>query len=484
MKTTWIKSARLTTWLACAALLTLQACSLTADKSANQPSAQTTQQNPQVKTLRILPISDQAFAGSSVNVLAGVKQTVYTHSVYQYAAFYNQQAKVVIAKRRIGQDNWQLQTTEFSGNVNDAHNHISIVVDGAGYLHIAWDHHNNPLNYAKSTAPGSLQLQRVNMLGNMEKNVTYPQFYALKNGDLLFQYRDGGSGKGQLVMNRYHLATQSWSRIHNVLIDGEKQRSAYWDMTLDQNDVLHLAWIWRETPDVATNHDLMYAQSKDYGATWQQIDGAQYKLPLTINNAQVVKQIPQNHKLMNPPVVAADNSSNPYITSYWAAAPEQAPAFNVVRFDNGQWQTFTGPKASVNFALSGMGTKNPPWSRPVLLVESDWRSSWFYLIHRDDSAGAIKLDPATHTAKETSGSAFAVYAITWGINAGILPKSECQQSVIKGWNAIANCVTADGKLEHVQPVGAAPHGFDPTNSEPFATGAILLAASEVYKLVK
>ncbi|WP_440903390.1 BNR repeat-containing protein [Catenovulum sp. SX2] len=390
MKTTWKQSRRLKTWLTSVTLLSLaalQACSQLSDLSTKQ-------------AVRILPISDQAFAGSSVNVLAGVKQTVYTHGEFQYAAFYNRQAKLVLAKRNIAQDSWQLHTTEFSGNVNDAHNHISIVVDGAGYLHMAWDHHNNPLNYAKSTAPGSLQLQRANMLGNMEKSVTYPQFYALKNGDLLFQYRDGGSGKGQLVMNRYHVAIQSWSRIHNVLIDGEKQRSAYWDMTLDQNDVLHLAWIWRETPDVATNHDLMYAQSKDYGVTWQQIDGAQYKLPLRINNAQVVKQIPQNHKLMNPPVVAADNSSNPYITSYWADAPEQAPAFNVVRFDNGKWQTFTGPKASVNFALSGMGTKNPPWSRPVLLVDSDSHTSWFHLIHRDDTAAEIKV----HTVKPSEST--------------------------------------------------------------------------------
>ncbi len=37
-------------------------------------------------------------------------------------------------------------------------------------------------------------------------------------------------------------------------------------------------------------------------------------------------------------------------------------------------------------------------------------------------------------------------------------------------------------LEHVQPIGAAPHGFDPRHTEPFAIGAFLLSGSEVYRL--
>jgi hypothetical protein len=32
--------------------------------------------------------------------------------------------------------------------------------------------------------------------------VTYPEFHALPGGDLLFLYRDGGSGGGNLAMNR------------------------------------------------------------------------------------------------------------------------------------------------------------------------------------------------------------------------------------------------------------------------------------------
>jgi hypothetical protein len=45
-----------------------------------------------------------------------------------------------------------------------------------------------------------------------------------------------------------------------------------------------------------------------------------------------------------------------------------------------------------------------------------------------------------------------------------------------------NCVTPDGKLEHVQPIGADPKKFDPTHSDVFGVGAFLLAGSEVYRL--
>lgn len=344
---------------------------------------------------KIIPIAHNAFSGSSVNVLSGVKQTLYTRNGLQYAAFYNANAKLVVARRAINSERWQLQETAFTGNVNDAHNHISLVVDDSDYLHIAWDHHNTPLKYAKSVAPGSLQLVKTRMISApgeenlaLENSVTYPQFYALENGDLLFAYRDGGSGRGNLVLNRYHSQSQQWQRLHNSLIDGEGQRSAYWDMAVDANGALHLAWIWRETPDVATNHDLSYAQSTDNGETWHRLSGTPYKLPITLGSADVVKVVPQQHKLMNPPVVTADANSRPFIASYWADTPGDIPRYHVV-FASKQpadepWQEIKAPAVARNFALSGAGTKRPPISRAVLLVEPGSTNQQVHLIYRDD----------------------------------------------------------------------------------------------------
>lgn len=800
-------------------------------KSSNSTLSTDTIKITKALTPRTILLDENAFSGSSVNVLAGVRQTLYTDSVYQYAGFYNGDGRLVLAKRRLGEDQWQKRVTEFSGNVNDAHNHISLVVDGNGFLHVAWDHHNNALRYARSVTAGSLELEKVAMLGQQEQSVTYPQFYRLGHGDILFGYRDGGSGHGTLVLNSYSAVDKKWSRLHDSLIDGEGKRSAYWDMSLDKNGVLHLAWIWRETPDVATNHDIAYAQSRDNGKTWITIDNQPYQLPIIEKTAQVIKHIPQNSTLMNPPVVAADDSSNPFIASYWADSEGGKPRYHVLYHKKGQWHEVKAPEVKENFSLTGLGTKNPPISRAVFLVESSWNSSWFHLVYRDDFQGGniiaatvtdlknptwqhrilvdknmgawepsldvsqwkrmkqahmllqnvgqqdgndqqslsspatnievliwspdwekhqsltptkspvatqaskanltkplnakniltiaeksavwqwghfpegwnyhargwglapfyignlavakllpqsdltqrmldraneedwqsheriydaddyvviqaylelyqqfqeskmlapskerldyilanqstasldwgfynnrdrwswsdslfmgpdawmlmyqvtgeekylnfmnkewwataerlyspeiglyfrdesyldirerngktihwsrgigwsiaglarvlqrfpkdhvdypkyVKqfktmsaaflaaqqsdglwrpglLDPNTHTAKETSGSSFAVFALAWGVNNQLLDEQTYLSAVIKGWNALADCVTPEGKLEHVQPIGAAPHGFNAKNSEPFATGAFLLAASEVYKLAK
>ncbi|WP_323816288.1 BNR repeat-containing protein [Cellvibrio sp. NN19] len=346
----------------------------------------------QQANIQIFPIASDGFAGSSVNVLAGVKQTLFTSSNYQYAAYYNGNAHLVLAKRSLSQHEWQIHTTEFTGNVNDAHNHISLVVDGDGYLHIAWDHHNSQLKYAQAVAPGSLQLKQMPMLaksGNegdaKEASVTYPQFYRLNDGALLFAYRDGGSGQGNLVLNRYDLATKRWQRLHNSLIDGEGKRSAYWDMTLDKNNVLHLAWIWRDTPDVASNHDIAYARSLDNGQTWQDLSGQGYQIPINATNAKLAKRIPTRHKLMNPPVVAADDQSNPFIASYWANSPSDIPRYHVIYSTNrATWSEVNAPEPAGNFELGGMGTKNPPISRAVLLVQQQPNSTALHLIYRDD----------------------------------------------------------------------------------------------------
>jgi unsaturated rhamnogalacturonyl hydrolase len=95
---------------------------------------------------------------------------------------------------------------------------------------------------------------------------------------------------------------------------------------------------------------------------------------------------------------------------------------------------------------------------------------------------ASLLDPASYPAKETSGSGFFTYALAWGVNQGLLDRATFEPAVRKGWAALTGCVDADGKLAHVQPIGADPKNFDPDSTEPYGVGAFLLAGSEVYRM--
>jgi BNR repeat-containing family member len=102
----------------------------------------------------------------------------------------------------------QLHKTPYQGNAKDAHNSISIGVDGKGVLHMLWDLHNQKLRYVRGTAPGSLDLTaEMPMTDDKEDSVTYPQFYNLPDGDLLFLYREGSSGSGNALLNRYDVQT-------------------------------------------------------------------------------------------------------------------------------------------------------------------------------------------------------------------------------------------------------------------------------------
>jgi rhamnogalacturonyl hydrolase YesR len=95
---------------------------------------------------------------------------------------------------------------------------------------------------------------------------------------------------------------------------------------------------------------------------------------------------------------------------------------------------------------------------------------------------ASMLDPESYPLKETSGSGFYTYALAWGVNQGLLDRATFEPAVRKAWAALVACVDADGKLTHVQPIGADPKKFAEDATEVYGVGAFLLAGSEVYRM--
>lgn len=56
---------------------------------------------------------------------------------------------------------------------------------------------------------------------------------------------------------------------------------------LGPDGYFHMAWMWRDTPDVSTNHLLSYARTKDY-VNWENVNGVKLSLPLTEATPAVV----------------------------------------------------------------------------------------------------------------------------------------------------------------------------------------------------
>jgi hypothetical protein len=355
------------------------------------------------------------YSATSVNTAIFRANSVTTHEGRQYVAYYDPDGYVTLAVRSLADgDHWQIERSPYRGKVEDAHNVISIGVDGGGYIHAAFDHHGDTLHYCKSVAPGSLQLGELQpMIGTQEEDVTYPEFYNLPNGDLMFAYRSGYSGRGNLVMNRYDCKTGSWQRVQDVLIDGENERNAYWQLCVAGNGDIHLSWVWRETWLVETNHDLCYAKSSDGGQTWTRSDGSSYTLPITIQNAEIAWHIPQNSELINQTSMTTDDFGHPYIATYWRDSLSTVPQYRMVWNDGHAWHSEQVGDRATPFSLAGGGTKAIPISRPCMVSDGSTVSYIFRDIERGSrvSIARKRLAPAccnaeTHDAAGQSDVAF------------------------------------------------------------------------------
>ena len=313
----------------------------------------------------------EGWSKNSVNTVKFRKNAITTHSGYQFVAYYNQDSYLVLGKRKVNTSNWEIAQTQYQGNTKDAHNDISLAVDGEGYLHVSWDHHDTKLRYAKSKAPLSLKLsEELPMTGKQEDKVTYPEFYNLPNGNVLFFYRSGQSGRGNLVINSYDIQSEKWTQIQSNLIDGENQRSAYWQVAVDGQGVIHLSWVWRETWDVETNHDLCYARSLDGGKTWEKSTSEAYNLPITLSSAEYAWEIPQNSNLINQTSITANHEGNPYIVTYWNV--DDIPQYQIVYLKDNSWKKVNTGFRTESFVLGGGGTKSIPISRPDIFIKDDF----------------------------------------------------------------------------------------------------------------
>ncbi|HEX8314244.1 MAG TPA: BNR repeat-containing protein, partial [Flavisolibacter sp.] len=334
--------------------------------------------------VNLVPV-DSGWAANSINTTVFRKNSLVSFGDTQFIAFYNGAGMMVLGKRKNSEAKWTLQQTPYKGNVSDAHNVISIAVDGDGYLHAAWDHHNNSLHYAKSLQPGSLELgPQTSMTGERESRVSYPEFYRVPGGDLLFFYRDGGSGNGNLIINRYATKTKRWLPLQTKLIDGEGKRNAYWQACIDAKGTIHLSWVWRESPDVASNHDLCYARSDDGGLSWEKSTGEAYALPITEASAEIACKIPQRSELINQTSMFADPSGHPYIATYWRDSGATVPQYHLVYKSGNGWQTKDLGFRTTLFSLSGAGTKRIPISRPQIIAWQAGNNLSAAIIFRDE----------------------------------------------------------------------------------------------------
>jgi hypothetical protein len=329
----------------------------------------------------------KGWSKTKVNATIYRTEALATWKDTQYIAFYDPERYVTLARRKLGTDKWEIKRTQYKGNVNDTHNVICIAFDGKGILHMSWDHHCGKLRYCRSVETDSLELtDKLPMTGYKEGCVTYPEFFNLPDGDLLFMYRDGSSGNGNMMLKRYDIDTEKWSLVQNAFIHGKGERNAYTNQVgIDKNGTWHIFWCWRETPDAMTNHDICYAKSDDEGETWRRSNGEEYELPITSENAEVVVPVPQNAELINTSSTTVNSKGNPITCQYWRPEGEKnTPQYHLIFHDGKEWQVRQITRRTTPFSLRDIGRKPIQISRPKVLVGKNDR---VYVIFRDMERG-------------------------------------------------------------------------------------------------
>lgn len=238
---------------------------------------------------------DNPSFGSLPNGVTFARDMVTSHAGWQYLGYWNQNRHLALARRQLPNGAWEtLEFTDYTNTTQDAHNAVSIgVCTNDGTLHLAFDHHNDDLNYRRSipglanqplafawdmTSFGPIK-DYLNPVYGTISVLTYPRFIRTPSGNLQFSYREFPSGNGRLRLVDYDGFSGSWSsdRVfiertgdHTDPLGGfSSSRNPYPNrIAYDIYGTLHITWTWREKAPIVYNHDIAYAYSEDGGFTW------------------------------------------------------------------------------------------------------------------------------------------------------------------------------------------------------------------------
>ncbi len=218
------------------------------------------------------------------------QDALVSHNGYQYTIYYSADRHLCIARRKLPCGQWMEVKLPYTTHSNDPHNvPVMGICPNDGTIHLSYDHHDMPLHYCRSVIdlankPETIKWDAAHFGENTSalydnkviSGVCYPRFIQKPDGNLFFECRHGSSGDGDSFLREYNGHTHQWGLVGRYIQgrDADPDVCAYINrIDYDINNVLHVSWVWRESPTASTNHDLSYAYSEDNGLTWKNTSG-------------------------------------------------------------------------------------------------------------------------------------------------------------------------------------------------------------------
>jgi hypothetical protein len=343
------------------------------------------------------------------------------HEGWQYVGYYNGARQVCLARRKLPGGKWEIiRFKDYKWKKNDPHNAITVgIAPGDGTIHMAFDHHVDPLHYRVSKKgaadnPAATEWQASlfgpitrKLHGNVPGAITYPHFWQTPDGGLQFSYRDGVPWRGVTMLVDYDAKKSSWSgtravnSYEGVFTDKRgTSESRFGYMTgfvYSPDGKLHNTWVWRENPASLPNHDFMYTYSEDGGRSWFNNAGEKIEgLPKLDTPGIIVKKVPRSQGISNwggQNVIDSKGRLHVKIT-HRATDSKERQTFHAWRGTDGKW-TYTKLASGGKLAIDGDDNAYSLSLSPSGLVISGATaaSGWTDWQHIHTEKGEFIVDP-------------------------------------------------------------------------------------------
>ena len=321
-----------------------------------------------------------AWAGNSVNCVPFRKDAVLTRGGLRHAAFFDEAGDVVVIRQALSQGSTERIRLPNDRKPHDAHQSISLGIDSAGRIHLAFGAHSQPLLVTRSRSEnlgdGFEEPQE-----RFEK-ATYPMFLTLADGALALLYRHGRHDAGEIRME--HLAGDgtNWIARPQPLVSGFGEPwscGPYLNTPVVTDDgTIYLFIVWRMNRQAVPGGGVVNAgidcvMSRDGLRSLVTTGGANLPETVTPMASERVVTVPLGSSLINQASAGLLREGEPAFLTYWQTG-NGVPQYRLGWRTKRGWQVSQVSAFRTEFALRGGGTLPLPHSRPELLVCRDGRA--------------------------------------------------------------------------------------------------------------
>lgn len=355
----------------------LGATGLTGVGAASSPETDSTQRSNDLVGFKRYKVAENGLGNAQTDTPPFCPRLI-TYEGRQYYAYWTHAGKLVVAVRDLPDGDWTQNHTDIQIGTRDGHWTPALGIGPAGHVFLCYNTRGSPIRWRRSTNPediSSFGPEQVGMTGQNESRATYPEFTRLLDGTLLMAYRQGSSGNGDWIMNRWDGDTESWEPLQHPLTDGhagdQTFNTYHWTLVQSDDGMLHYFFCWRGTGGVQTNRQLSYARSPNNGETWEQSGGTEYSLPITKESAEVVDPISPGSNFMNNGWATFDPRNDaPHVTYYRDDADGNTQIFHAYLAD-GEWVIEPATDRDTSAGFGGGGVIGSPIGRMGIVVDDD-----------------------------------------------------------------------------------------------------------------